>query len=87
MTKCPSSGHLCCAPQQLDPRPWCLVGVFVTKTILNQCNSVFAMRTFDDTGKEFLANYLGRSYADVLPNLSERHAIFLAAHLSAKILC
>lgn len=48
----------------------------VTKTILNQCNSVFAMRTFDDTGKEFLANYLGRSYADVLPNLSERHAIF-----------
>ena len=27
-------------------------------------------------GKEFLANYLGRSYADVLPNLSERHAIF-----------
>ncbi|HLA14267.1 MAG TPA: hypothetical protein VJZ25_04520 [Gemmatimonadaceae bacterium] len=48
----------------------------VTKTILNQCNSVFAMRTFDDTGKEFLANYVGRSYADVLPNLSERHAIF-----------
>ena len=33
----------------------------VTKTILNQCNSVFAMRTFDDTGKEFLANYLVRS--------------------------
>lgn len=48
----------------------------VTKTILNQCNSVFAMRTFDDTGKDFLANYLGRDYAQVLPNLTERHAVF-----------
>lgn len=48
----------------------------VTKTILNQCNTVFAMRTFDDTGKEFLANYLGVSYASVLPSLKERHAVF-----------
>ena len=48
----------------------------VTKTILNQCNSVFAMRTFDDTGKDFLANYLGHDYAQVLPNMSERHAVF-----------
>ena len=48
----------------------------VTKTILNQCNTVFAMRTFDETGKEFLANYLGRDYANVLPSLEERHAVF-----------
>ena len=48
----------------------------VTKTILNQCNTVFAMRTFDETGKEFLANYLGRDYANVLPTLEERHAVF-----------
>jgi len=34
----------------------------VTKTILNQCNSVFAMRSFDDTGREFLSNYIGREY-------------------------
>jgi len=47
----------------------------VTKTILNQCNTVFAMRTFDDTGKEFLANYLGGSYASKLPSLRERHAV------------
>ncbi len=47
----------------------------VTKTILNQCNTIFAMRTFDDTGKEFLSNYIGRDYAGVLPNLSERHAV------------
>lgn len=47
----------------------------VTKTILNQCNTIFAMRTFDETGKEFLANYLGREYADMLPSLEERHAV------------
>lgn len=48
----------------------------VTKTILNQCNTVFAMRTFDDTGKAFLANYLGSNYADMLPTLAEREAVF-----------
>ncbi|MGX1498576.1 uncharacterized membrane protein YhaH (DUF805 family) [Labrenzia sp. MBR-25] len=48
----------------------------VTKTILNQCNSIFAMRTFDDTGKEFLGNYIGTEYARVLPSLKERHAVF-----------
>jgi uncharacterized protein len=48
----------------------------VTKTILNQCNSVFAMRTFDETGKEFLANYVGRDYANALQGLGERQAVF-----------
>lgn len=47
----------------------------VTKTILNQCNSVFAMRSFDDTSREFLSNYIGREYAALLPNLPERHAV------------
>jgi uncharacterized protein len=47
----------------------------VTKTILNQCNTVFAMRSFDDTSREFLSNYIGREYATLLPNLPERHAI------------
>ena len=47
----------------------------VTKTILNQCNTIFAMRTFDDTGKEFLANYIGTDYANTLPSLSERQAV------------
>jgi uncharacterized protein len=47
----------------------------VTKTILNQCNTIFAMRTFDDTGKEFLSNYIGRDYTGVLPSLEARHAI------------
>lgn len=47
----------------------------VTKTILNQCNTILAMRTFDDTGKEFLGNYIGRDYAGVLPSLEARHAV------------
>lgn len=47
----------------------------VTKTILNQCNTIFAMRTFDDTGKEFLGNYIGSDYANVLSSLQSRHAV------------
>ncbi len=47
----------------------------VTKTILNQCNTIFAMRTFDDTGKEFLGNYIGAGYAAVLPSMQPRHAV------------
>lgn len=47
----------------------------VTKTILNQCNTIFAMRTFDDTGKEFLGNYIGSDYARVLPSLQPRNAV------------
>lgn len=48
----------------------------VTKSILNQCNSVFALRSFDDTSREFLSNYIGRDYAQVLPTLPQRHAVF-----------
>jgi hypothetical protein len=48
----------------------------VTKTILNQCNSIFAMRTFDDTGKNFIANYIGADYAERLSTLQERQAVF-----------
>ena len=48
----------------------------VTKTILNQCNSIFAMRTFDETGKNFISNYIGSEYADKLSALKERQAVF-----------
>ena len=47
----------------------------VTKTILNQCNTIFAMRTFDETGKEFLSNYIGLKYATKLSTLQERQAV------------
>lgn len=45
------------------------------KTILNQCNTIFAMRTFDETGKEFLSNYLGKDHAEMLSSLQERQAV------------
>lgn len=47
----------------------------VTKTILNQCNTVFALRVFDSTGMEFLRNYVGDDYAGVLSTLEDRHAV------------
>ena len=33
------------------------------------------MRTFDDTGKEFLGNYIGSDYATILPAIQPRHAV------------
>jgi hypothetical protein len=33
------------------------------------------MRTFDDTGKEFLSNYIGNDYAKILPSLESQHAV------------
>ncbi len=48
----------------------------VTKTILNQCNTVFAMRMFDETGKKFLADYVGQDYSKALSSIPERHAVF-----------
>ena len=47
----------------------------VTKTILNQCNTVIALRTFDATGMDFLRNYIGGTYADILSALQERTAV------------
>ncbi len=47
----------------------------VTKTILNQCNTIFGMRVYDATGIEFLQNYLGTTYASLLASLRERQAI------------
>jgi hypothetical protein len=47
----------------------------VTKSILNQCNTVFALRVFDATGMEFLANYIGADYSGVLSTLQDREAV------------
>jgi len=56
----------------------------VTKTILNQCNSVFAMRTFDSTGIEFLSNYIGKDYSSILSSLQERHAVYFGKSSSCE---
>lgn len=56
----------------------------VMKTVLNQCNTVFALRTFDATGMEFLSNYIGEDYAGVLSTLEDRHAIVFGRASSCK---
>jgi uncharacterized protein len=47
----------------------------VTKSILNQCNTVFAMRVYDATGMGFVENYIGPAYAQLLSALKERQAV------------
>jgi hypothetical protein len=47
----------------------------VAKSILNQCNTVFAMRMYDNTGIDFLRNYLGSGFADLLPSLQQAQAV------------
>ena len=49
----------------------------VTKTILNQCNTIFALQTFDQTGLDFLKNYMGDEYAHTLSTLPPRHAVLV----------
>ena len=56
----------------------------VTKSILNQCNTIFALRVFDDTGKSFLENYIGKDYSEVLPTLEERHAVVIGKGIGLK---
>lgn len=56
----------------------------ITKSILNQCNTIFALRVFDDTGKTFLENYIGNDYSSMLPTLEERHAITIGKALGLK---
>jgi len=56
----------------------------ISKSILNQCNTIFALRVFDDTGKQFLENYIGHDYSNVLPTLEERHAIVIGKAMKLK---
>lgn|GEM_PF-277492 len=47
----------------------------VRKSVLNQCNSIFAMRVYDATGMGFLENYIGEDYVSSLPELDDQQAI------------
>lgn len=47
----------------------------VTKSILNQCNTIFGMRVYDATGVGFLENYIGPTYAQLLASLRDRQAV------------
>lgn len=56
----------------------------ISKSILNQCNTIFALRVFDDTGKQFLENYIGSDYSNLLPTLEERYAVVIGKALKLK---
>lgn len=56
----------------------------ISKSILNQCNTIFALRVFDDTGKQFLENYIGSDYSNLLPMLEERHCVAIGKALKLK---
>ncbi len=49
----------------------------VTKTILNQCNTVFALRSFDQTGLDFLQNYMGKEYSQAISTLPRYTAVLV----------
>ncbi|MHA8100154.1 helicase HerA domain-containing protein [Aquirufa aurantiipilula] len=56
----------------------------ISKSILNQCNTIFALRVFDDTGKQFLENYIGADYSNLLPTLEERHCVAIGKAMKLK---
>jgi len=49
----------------------------VVKSILNQCNTMISFQAFDETGFEFLKNYMGSFHVGSLPNLKLRHGILV----------
>ena len=49
----------------------------VTKSILNQCNTIVSFQAFDETGFDFLKNYMGPFHVRALPNLKPRHGILV----------
>lgn len=47
----------------------------VSKTVLTQCNSIVTFQELDKTTSDFLSNYMGRDYVDILLTLKPRMAI------------
>ncbi len=56
----------------------------VSKSILSQCNTIFGMKVFDTSGKEFLENFIGKDYADNLALLEDRHAVVTGKAMDLK---
>jgi hypothetical protein len=54
----------------------------VTKTILNQCHTVFALRSYDATGMAFLSNYLGDQYSRLLSSMPKYHCVAFGEGIS-----
>lgn len=47
----------------------------VTKTVLNQCNSIIVFNSYDKTGFDFLENYVGPGMISSIPNLKWLHSM------------
>ena len=47
----------------------------VSKTVLTQCNTIIAFQAFDETGFNFLSNYVGKDLVQAMSNLPQYHAI------------
>lgn len=47
----------------------------VSKTVLTQCNSIIAFKSLDKTSCDFLSNYMGQEFINILPSLKFRTAI------------
>jgi hypothetical protein len=58
-------------------------GRTVTKTILNQSHTVFALRSYDQTGMAFLANYLGDQYLRLLSAIPQYHCVAFGEGISS----
>ena len=56
----------------------------IAKTILNQCNTIFALQSFDQTGLEFLKNYIGEGHAHALSTLLKRHVVVFGKASSSR---
>ena len=46
-------------------------------SILNQCNTIFAFQAYDETGFEFMKNYMGHHHVRALPNLGKRQGVIV----------
>jgi uncharacterized protein len=57
----------------------------VVKSVLNQCNTIVSFQAFDETGFDFLRNYMGAFHVASLPNLQSRQGILVGkASLSSR---
>ena len=55
----------------------------VTKTVLNQCNSIIVFNSYDKTGFDFLENYVGPGMISAIPNLKRLQTIVVGRGFKA----
>ena len=56
----------------------------VTKSILSQCATIVTLRIFDDTGRDFLSNFIGVRQAATLSQLADHHAVVVGAGIGSE---